>query len=176
MEYSNSLDEDELGPRVMARENRFSRRMLASTLADFLDAARAEEVRSRMTASLSGVGYVFLAAHPDEARTDRNNETELRCVVARVKLGCETIIGIGTERPGVRRGASWDLHYVEIPVLTDEFRDNALKMSDELGFFSAPRITGVHDDEYPGHCPGGDAPKIGALVAHGPTLAGDTEK
>jgi hypothetical protein len=87
-----------------------------------------------------------------------------RCIVARVKLDCETIIGIGTERPGIRRGASWDLHYVYIPTLDDEFRDNALKMSEELGYFSAPRVTGVHDDEYPGHCPGGDAPEVGALV------------
>jgi hypothetical protein len=173
MEYSNSLDDDELGLRVMARENRFNRRMLASTFANFLDAARAGEVRSRMTGSPSKVGYVFLAAHPDEARTDRNNETSLRCIVARVKLGLETIIGIGTERPGVRRGASWDLHYLHIPVLTDEFRENALKMSEQLGFFSAPRITGVHDDEYPGHCPGGDAPEVGALVPSTSTKAPD---
>jgi hypothetical protein len=175
LEFSNSLDKDEIGLRVMARENRFNRRMLASALATFLEAARANEVRSRMTASPSGVGYVFLAAHPDEQRSDRNDETSLRCIIARVKLDCETIIGIGTERPGVRRGASWDLHYAYIPTLTDEFRSNALKMSDEMGYFSAPRVTGLHEDEYPGHCPGGDVPEVGALASPAPAPSNGTE-
>jgi len=160
LQYANSLEDDEQGLRVMARENRFERRMLAESLASFLDAARANEVRSRMTKSPSGVGYVFVAAHPDEDRDLRNKETSLRCFVARAQMGaCSTIIGIGTERPGVRPGASWDIHYLSVPVLTDAFRDTAAKITADLGYFAAPRMTHVHEDEYPGHCPGGDPPE-----------------
>lgn len=160
LEYSNSLVDDERGLRVMARETRFERRMLAASLQSFLDAARANEVLSRMEKSPSGVGYVFHAAHPDVDRDLRNKETTLRCIVARAKLPeCETIIGIGTERPGIQPGASWDIHYLSVPILTDGLRETAAKISAELGYFAAPRVTESHEDEYPGHCPGGDAPE-----------------
>jgi hypothetical protein len=107
-----------------------------------------------MVPSLSGVGYVFLAAHRDEDRGKRNEELSVRCFIARAQLeDCETIIGIGTEQKTGRRGVSWDLHLLAIPDFTDEFRKKAAEFSKALGFFSSPRRTAVHADEYPGLCP-----------------------
>lgn len=66
------LGEDESILRVMAREDRFSRRVLGEALSSFFEVSSANEVRSRMLPSPSGVGYVFLAVPRDE---DRGNVT-----------------------------------------------------------------------------------------------------
>jgi hypothetical protein len=104
--------------------------------------------------SPSGVGYVFLAAPRNEDRGRRNEELRVRCFIARAQLeDCNPIIGIGTEQKTGERGASWDLHLLSIPDLTDEFREKASEFSKTLGYFSSPRKTAIHIDEYPGRCP-----------------------
>jgi hypothetical protein len=154
MLVERSLGEDESVLRVMARENRFSRRVLGESLSSFFRASTANEVRSRMVASPSGVGYVFLAAPRDEDRGKRNEELGVRCFIARAQLkDCDPIIGIGTEQKTGAPGASWDLHFLSISDFTDEFREKASEFSKALGYFSSPRQTAVHVDEYPGLCP-----------------------
>ena len=119
MLVERSLGEDESVLRIIARENRFNRRVLGQSLKSFFEASTANTVRSRMVASLSGVGYVFLAAPRDEDRGKRNEELSVRCFIARAQLDyCETIIGIGTEQKTGERGASWDLHLLSIPDFT----------------------------------------------------------
>ena len=148
------LGEDESILRVMARESRFSRRVLGESLSSFFEASTANEVRSRMVPSLSGVGYVFLAAPREEDRGKRNEELSVRCFIARAQLeDCDPIIGIGTEQKTGASGASWDLHLLSIPEFTDEFREKAREFSKTLGYFSSPRQTAIHVDEYPGLCP-----------------------
>ena len=57
LEFGGSLSEVEVGLRTMAKEDRFSRRLLAADYVDFLE--RSNEIESRMTVSPSGVAYVF---------------------------------------------------------------------------------------------------------------------
>ncbi len=162
MLFDNTLSEDESVLRIMARENRFSRRILGEALVSFFKASTEGRVRSRVVPSLSGVGYVFLAAPRDEDRGKRTDELRMRCFVARHRFTpVETVIGIGTEVKTGELGASWDLHLLHIPneEFTDEFRKKAEEMSSALGYFSHPVETRVHVDEYPGHCPGHDSPQ-----------------
>ncbi|HXI13242.1 MAG TPA: NERD domain-containing protein [Thermoanaerobaculia bacterium] len=158
MLIDRSLADDEMGLRVMARENRFNRRILGAALRTFFEASSRNEVRSRMIESLSGVGYVFLAVPRDEDRELRNMELSLRCYVARSRLeSCITIIGIGTEQKTGESGASWDVHLLHVPQLDAGIGQKASRISDELGYFKEPRMTPLHEDEYPGSCPGDDA-------------------
>lgn len=156
MLFDHSLGEDESVLRVMARENRFNRRILGEALIGFFQASTAGKVRSRIVPSLSGVGYVFLAAPKAENRGARNDELGMRCFIARHRLSpVETVVGIGTEVKTGEPGASWDMHLLHIPVedFTYEFREKAEEMSAALGYFSRPIETPVHVDEYPGNCP-----------------------
>lgn len=157
MLYENTLSDNESVLRVMARENRFNRRILGEGLIGFFQASTAGTVRSRIVPSLSKVGYVFLAAPRDEDRGQRNDELEMRCFVARHRLEpMQTVIGIGTEVKTAEPGASsWDLLLLDIPEFTDEFREKAEEISQAFGYFNAPIETRIHVDEYPGHCPVG---------------------
>ncbi|HVR37724.1 MAG TPA: hypothetical protein VMU84_01410 [Thermoanaerobaculia bacterium] len=156
MLFDNTLSEDESILRVMARENRFNRRILGEALVSFFKASTEGRLRSRVVPSLSGIGYVFLAAPRDEDRGKRNDELGMRCFVARHRLApMETVIGIGTEVKTGEPGASWDLHLLHIPneEFTEEFREKTEEMSRAFGYFNNPVETHVHVDEYPGHCP-----------------------
>lgn len=77
------LDEREAILRVMAREDRFARRMLASAFNEFMRHAAAGKTRARITRSPNGAVYVFLAGARDEDRDHRSRELQLRCFVAR---------------------------------------------------------------------------------------------
>src|ERR1035437_4371168 len=61
LEFGSSLKDSELALRVMAREDRFSRRILGRAFRESLDESGTGRVRSRMLKSPSGVAYVFLA-------------------------------------------------------------------------------------------------------------------
>lgn len=150
----NAIEQDESVLRVMARENRFNRRVLAGRLLSFFEASAANKVRSRMIPSMSGVGYVFLTSSRDTDRELRNAELGLRCFIARLRLDpITTIIGIGTEQKTGERGASWDVLLVQIPTIDEGFREQYERMSKELGYFHNPIETHFHEDEYPGNCP-----------------------
>jgi len=156
MLFENTLSEDESVLRVMARENRFNRRILGQGLVSFFESSTEGRVRSRVVPSLSGIGYVFLATPRDEDRGKRNDELEMRCFVVRHRIApMETVIGIGTEVKTGEPGSSWDIHLLHIPndEFTDEFREKAEEMSTAFGYFSNPVETPIHVDEYPGHCP-----------------------
>ncbi|HXH95286.1 MAG TPA: NERD domain-containing protein [Thermoanaerobaculia bacterium] len=154
MIYENTIEEDESVLRVMTRENRFNRRIVAGQLRSFFEASAANKVRSRMIESLSGVGYVFLAAKRDEDRKMRSMELGLRCYVARLRMDpCATIIGIGTEQKTGELGASWDVELLHTAEIDDAFRARAEEISKDLDYFQNPVQTHLHEDEYPGICP-----------------------
>lgn len=115
VEYRSDLTDGEILLRTMARESRFSRRMLGDALSEFLHLAANKRVISRMVRSHLGVGYVFMVADPDDDVDMRNKELGLRCFVARGKIGCEVVVGLATERPGLLRGFSWSLVYLNHP-------------------------------------------------------------
>lgn len=150
MEFGKTLTENEIVLRHLARENRFARRLLSDAFKEFLEIARAGEVRARMTASPSGVGYVFFAPPPEYERELRIAELGNRCFIARNELSdCMTIIGIGTNVKRATQGFATDLCLLSVPVWNDKQRRHAEQMKAELGYFRAPRVKIEQTDEYP---------------------------
>jgi hypothetical protein len=150
LEFGAHLDGNELALRVMARENRFARRILGKSLREFCDLASTGELRSRFVRSLSGVVYVFLARPHGYSRELRTAELGQRCYVVRgLHPDSTTVIGLATEQYAAGKGFSFDLAYLHYPEWTDANRDLVARMQAELGYFKQPRQTPLSEDEYP---------------------------
>lgn len=146
--YVEPPSQAEVVLRVLAQECRFHRRFLAETLNEVL---LGKQVRARMTQSMSGIGYVVLAADRDHDRKYRIAELAARCTIARARIpGVRTIVGIASERaiPGAR-GLSFDLFMLDKPELTDDEMKEAAQLSEGLGYFRAPQVSTRHVEEYP---------------------------
>ena len=150
MEFGGTLNDNERVLRYLARETRFARRILSNAFEEFLRVAKAGVVRARMTASPSGIGYVFFAPPVDYPRDARIAELGNRCFVARNDLpDCETVIGIGTNVDPAPRGFATDLCLFSVPKWTETHQGHAEKMKQELGYFREPRVTCDAVDEFP---------------------------
>lgn len=140
--------------RVMARESRFSRRILADAYHEFMALAARSEVRARIMPSLSGVNYVYLAIPRDDPREFRTQELVLRCIVARSRMAAvgenAPVVGLATERHQRGAGSSLDAVLVDVPDWTPEWQEKAEGIVRDLGYFAAPRHSRAQDDEYPG--------------------------
>ena len=146
-----SLTEIERVLRVMAREDRFSRRLLSDQLMRFLETAQPKSIKARMVQSLSGVRYVFLACPHDEDRQHRTAELAARCFVARgLDATGRTVIGIATELPQPGRGHSLDAFYLDKPEWTDDDQRQLKYLQGEFGYFAKPRQSRLRGNEYPG--------------------------
>ena len=152
LESTNSLSDDEETFRLMARESRFNRRILAEALVEFAKRAERRELRARSFLSPSNVGYVFMNAGPAEDRGIRRQELTLRCIVGRGRLeaeGCKTVLGICFNIERAPEGHCEDIVRVHIPEWTIEHERQAENIKRDLGFFSTPEETRRHRDEYP---------------------------
>jgi hypothetical protein len=150
LEFSMSPDNGEVILRIMAREDRFSRRILGKSFAEFIFLSSENKVRSRMLRSPSGVMYVLLALPHTIDREYRRAELRSRCFITRgLNLDCKTVIGIATEqsKPGV--GHSFDLYYLYLPEWKEEHQKRMEEIQKESGFFAKPVSTESHEDEYP---------------------------
>ncbi len=140
--------------RVLAKENRFCRRMLGCAFREFLEQSKARKVRSRCVCSLSGVGYVFFAYDSDSSLEERQCELLGRCFAALCQFPkVSTVIGIGINVPGEspQGGYTSDLVMLHTHDGTwpEEYLENARFCRDELGYFRQPNESSVHEDEYP---------------------------
>lgn len=143
-------DQGEGVVRIMARENRFSRRILSESFLDFMQLAIQEKTRARIAESPAGVTYVFLAGARDEPRDTRVKELGLRCIVARSRQHAYApVVGLGTERWKRGSGYSLDAVLVDIPDWSNEDQVKADQMSRELGYFVNPDFAKAHFDEFP---------------------------
>ena len=150
-EFGNGLDENEEVFRVLARETRFARRMLAESFLTFYERARAGRVQSRMCQSPQNVGYVFLNSPLDRDRETRKRILHLRCFVARGELrDCNTIIGLGINVEPAQQGYAEDVVYLRQLEWTVEHQKEAERIKEELGFFARPEVTHEVVAEYPG--------------------------
>lgn len=150
LEFGAELNQTERGLRVMAQENRFSRRVLGRSFKEFLELARTNEVRARFLKSPSNVGYVFLARPQEYPRRARTAELANRCLVARGRHpDISTVVGLATEQYMPGNGFSFDLVYLHIPRWTAVHQDNMVRMQAELGYFLNPRELHSLEDEYP---------------------------
>lgn len=151
LEFGNSLEQVDAITRIMAREDRFSRRILGKDFYEFIELTSRDKmpVRSRMTASPSGVLYVFLACKRGTERKYRIEELRGRCFVARgLNLKCKTVIGLATERYEEKEGFSLDAFCLEKPDWTEEDQKKLEYLQNELGFFKAPVQSTGSEDEY----------------------------
>lgn len=134
--------------RLMARECRFSRRILGEAFKEFV-AESAIHPLARMLTAPSGVVYVFLALPRDHDRSLRQKELQLRCFVARgLNKSTTTVVGIGTEQYS-SEGYSLDIaihHQTEWLADQDEI---VMQIQADLGYFVHPRASRHSYDEYP---------------------------
>lgn len=134
---------------VMARENRFERRVLAQGFNEFMAAAAAKQVRSRIMPSLSGVHYVFLAPPRETEREARRQELTFRCFVARGLSGAETVVGIATERYEKNAGFSMDVVRLTKPEWSADDQRAVEGIQRDLDYFVTPRLSRARADEFP---------------------------
>lgn len=150
MEFGGDLDAMDKSTRVMARENRFSRRMLGAAFRGFMD-----EIgnRARFVVSESGTGYVFLKRRHGEERRLRTIELLARCIVVRDDMERSgkngPVVGLATEVPEPGSGFSLDNVLLDVREWTPQLREKAREARDELGYFKNPRLTKRGEDEYP---------------------------
>ncbi|MGH9713460.1 MAG: hypothetical protein ACRD5M_09210 [Candidatus Acidiferrales bacterium] len=148
LEFASNPSNTERALRQIAREDRFSRRILGKSFKEFRDHSRT--VLARMTGSPSGVVYVFLALPHGTPRHVRVADLGNRCFVAR-GLHPETmhVVGLATERYEKGKGFSLDLCNLYKPMWSAEDQQTMEEMQNELGYFRNPKVTKDSEDEYP---------------------------
>jgi hypothetical protein len=147
---TDALDSIDGVLRVMARETRFSRRLLAAGFNEFMRDAAALKTSARIMQSPSEVRYVFLACARDSDREDRRRELELRCFVARgLMVRGDTVIGIATERYAKGEGFSLDAVRITRPAWGPKDQQILEGIQRDFRYFVTPRMTQLHGDEFP---------------------------
>jgi len=149
-ESSPQLNDVELALRAMARENRFSRRVLGRGFREFLQQATAGKVRSRLLIGPSGIIYVFVFFERQEDYALRIAEVGNRCFIARNKVGAgDIVIGVGMSRYAPGSGSASDLIYMNLSNWSPADDETALRMRADLHFFEGTSAQQLHEDEYP---------------------------
>lgn len=145
---SGTDEEGERVLRVLAREDRFARRLLGTALDEFLK--KSHSIRARMTDSPSGIRYVFLACPHGTIRANRIAELRARCLIARylASRNCN-VVGIATEQYVRNAGHSLDVLLFRADEWTHEDEEEARKVQDSTGFFRDTREQSQREDEYP---------------------------
>lgn len=142
---SNSPDEQVI--RIMAREDRFSRRLLASAFKEFHQGQRS---RARVVRSPSGTTYVFLASPRDADRMARRSELLGRMFIARgMYQDGTTVVGLATEEYDPRDGFSLDSALYYKPEWTADDQALLERLQHETGAFQNPQVTQERFDEFP---------------------------
>jgi hypothetical protein len=148
---TDAQDTLEAALRVMTRENRFNRRILAQSFNEFMREAANSRVRSRISPSLSNVRYVFLAGARDEDRDTRRKELALRCFVARglADFRGDTVVGLATERYVPNAGFSMDAVMLKKGEWTQADQVALEGIQRDLGYFENPQSKRATGDEFP---------------------------
>jgi len=144
------LPEYEQCVRIMAREDRFCRRVLGKSYSEFLLDAKARKIRARLMRSPSEMSYVLLRMPADEDRERLLAEMRRRCLVARsLSSASPTIIGIGVTDLPEQDAFSITVVQHSFPEWTEAHEKLAKEIQDTLGEFRSSRLTSVPEDEYP---------------------------
>ena len=148
LEFESKPGETELVLRTMAKENRFSRRVLGQQIADIVRTPKTKR-RSQILQAQSGIVYVLHVSEKGRDRTQRRLELQYRCYVAKRRYPSSPIVvGIATEHLD-KSGQSFDACYQEYDKWTEEDEKNALEIEEKLGFFRHAEQKHSHIDEYP---------------------------
>lgn len=155
LEVGNSLSDVDQVLRIMAREKRFSRRVLSKSYAEFIRSVKDNKIRSRYVQSPSGVPYVFLQRPHGYDRSQRRAELANRCFVVRGFYPDQTtVVGIATEEYDPEKGTSFDVVVFSKDKWTAEDKARVESLQNEMGYFEKPRKTRIQEDEYPGSVSG----------------------
>ena len=144
--------------RVLATENRLMRRHLGRALVDLLSFASARgQPRSRcvVRGEKLGTGYCLLVVPipPDgdyeKHRLSRSARLMDYCKVLKIKYpNLQHIVGYATE-PIAEERRSDDLVYLDGSQWTEQDAEEAHKIQRETGILASPKLTHVHESEYP---------------------------
>ena len=146
-EVDDPNDPVERVTRIMAREDRFSRRLLSKAFREF---HRNGKIRSRVVQSPSGVVYVFLVRPKRTDRTLRRNELLTRMFIARGMHQAATIVvGLATEECESGTGFSIDSAAYLKKEWTAEDQTRMESLQRTTGAFEAPSWSRYQEDEYP---------------------------
>jgi hypothetical protein len=158
---SHSISESESVLRIMARETRFSRRVLARHMLDLLERVPpgpGQRVTRRiMPDEGRDTGYVFALLSTgslpyEEYRSYRRRYLQDYCFVFAWKhREIKCIVGIATEA-GSEAGSSHDLVCVEVSEWTPDMENDARKLQEHWGIMKDDKVVRSYyvEDEYPG--------------------------
>ncbi|SRR6266480_2026201 len=136
--------------RIMAREDRFARRILAKSYVDFMNQATSGGPRARINRSPSGVVYVYLATSRTFDRDARRAELGARCFVARgLNPDCTTVVGIATERFESGQPHSVDVAGLVKTEWTDTDSAEMARLQKDVGIFREVRTSRASEHEFP---------------------------
>ncbi len=137
--------------RELARPDRFKRRILAQA---FYDAYKISHESDKYTLYRrvmpdDDVTYCFLFMDAQQSnRKDRISMLTAFCMVCRIKFGKSKVIGVATGKK-IRRISAYDYCLMDIPTVTEKFKEDAERIQKELGILVNPSQVEVHEDEYP---------------------------
>lgn len=144
--FDTSNENTELALRELAKENRFSRRILSQAFFEF---HADKKIASRMVESSSGVYYIFLKKPKSIPRDLRQIELLARSYIIRDRIGRDVkIVAMATE-DDISLGHSFDLLYFQKSLWTDEDHKTAIKAMKDLDLFVNPREGRISADEFP---------------------------
>ena len=154
---TSSFADREAGLRIMARESRLSRRMLARSFRDMIVQSEPDQYRVRHAGALedSGVQYIFLLLPRRAEQTKAAYRAErfemLQAYGLAVKFRnfgkTKKFVGIATEAGGFDALESYDLMYLEGEEWGEQ--EEALAEQANLLFFRTVVASTAHEDEYP---------------------------
>ncbi len=129
--------------RVISQESRNHR----IELGGILDNAIQRKSLARMLKPLNDATHCYVFMPLTSKNWDgKEKELELRCVVARMENpSVEKVIGIGFGNNGNGQDF-YDICYLYIPEMSQDFIDHAKEVQEELGYFKKPTIS--HSETY----------------------------
>lgn len=154
-----SISEQEILLRLLAKENRFHRRILSESLCSLIDSASNSEVTTRYIRPLSSGGncYVFMVfPHFDsltykQYREERRMALRERCYIAKQRFpGIQHVIGIATESNLLgKEGRSEDVIHIGLTEWNSEDDMQVKKIDEERRLIKDLEMFSLYYDEYP---------------------------
>jgi len=154
-----SISEQEIPLRLLAKENRFHRRILSEFLCSLINSASNSEVTTHYIEPLSSGGncYVFMVfPHFDsltykQYREERRMALREQCYIAKLKFpDIQHVIGIATESNLFgKEGGSEDAIHIALTEWNSEDNMQVKKIDEERGLIKDLEMFSLHYDEYP---------------------------
>jgi hypothetical protein len=169
----------EEGLRFLAREPRVMRRNLSKALMGLLEKVTSSGIAARVVAGTSAKNlcmcswlWRMIMEDPSMITGQADALLSAYCRVAKlIHPEAEYVLGIGTEPYGCG-GRSEDLICMDTRGWTDENYDEARRLQEETGILKNPKITMVHEQEYPAVAP--TPPPVPASASSGREKVGRT--